>query len=108
MHNKIKILKIIREALEKVSLEKERVEVENNNKDFDSWSIEKKGLEHDGKIFTVILSQLRLTSVKRFRRFIRKISPHQFGLIKDKLVSFLKEDSLPNERNPLVGVSRLD
>ena len=48
-------------------------------------------LEHDGKTFSVILSQLRLISVKRFRRFVRKISPHQFELIKDKLVNFLKE-----------------
>ncbi len=48
-------------------------------------------LEHDGKIFSVILSQLRLISVKRFRRFIRKISPHQFELIQDKLISVLKK-----------------
>lgn len=42
-------------------------------------------LEHEGRVFTIILSQLRLTSVKRFRRFIRKISPHQFSLIQNKL-----------------------
>src|SRR3989344_802891 len=35
-------------------------------------------LEHGGKIYAAILSQLRLVSVKRFRRFIRKISPGQF------------------------------
>ncbi len=28
-------------------------------------------LEHDGQVFSVILSQLRLVSVKRFRRYIR-------------------------------------
>lgn len=85
-------------------------------KDFDQWNSEKKGLEisgpeslqfhereiwwcsiginlgdeHDGKIFSVILSQLRLVSVKRFRRFVRKISPHQFEVIKNKLGSLLK------------------
>lgn len=48
-------------------------------------------LAHDGKIFSVILSQLRLVSVKRFRRLVRKISPHQFALIQDRMVSFLKK-----------------
>lgn len=47
-------------------------------------------LEHEGKTFTVILSQLRLISVKRFRRFVRKISPHQFSLIQDMLVALIK------------------
>ena len=48
-------------------------------------------LEHEGKVFNVILSQLRLTSVKRFRRFVRKISPHQFELIQNKLINFIKK-----------------
>lgn len=48
-------------------------------------------LEHEEKKFTVILSQLRLISVKRFRRFVRKISPHQFSLIQDKLINFIKK-----------------
>ena len=48
-------------------------------------------LTHDGKVFTVILSQLRLISVKRFRRFIRKISPNQFKIIQDKLVRLIKD-----------------
>ena len=39
--------------------------------------------------FSVILSQLRLVSVKRFRRFIRKISPLQFKDIKNSLREFL-------------------
>ena len=47
-------------------------------------------LGHDGKVFTVILSQLRLASVKRFRRLVRKISPHQFELIQNKLINFIK------------------
>jgi mRNA interferase MazF len=46
-------------------------------------------LEHDGTLFAVILSQLRLTSVRRFRRLIRKISPYQFSLIQKKLRYFL-------------------
>src|SRR3989338_8819276 len=48
-------------------------------------------LEHEGKTFTIILSQLRLTSLKRFRRFVRKISPHQFELIQNKLINFIKK-----------------
>lgn len=48
-------------------------------------------LKYKGRVFTVILSQLRLTSVKRFRRFVRKISPHQFGLIQNKLTAFLQD-----------------
>ncbi len=48
-------------------------------------------LKHDGKVFSVILSQIRLVSVKRLRRFVRKISPHQFELIQDKLINFLKK-----------------
>ena len=48
-------------------------------------------LEYNGKVFSVILSQLRLISVKRLHRFVRKISPYQFELIRDKLVSFLKK-----------------
>ena len=47
-------------------------------------------LEHDGKTFSVLLSQLRLLSVKRFRRFLRKISPHQFILIQEKVAGLLK------------------
>ena len=48
-------------------------------------------LEYDGRTFNVILSQLRLLSVRRFRRFIRKISPHQFSVIQDKLVELIKK-----------------
>lgn len=47
-------------------------------------------LNHNGNTFTVILSQIRLVSVKRFRRFIRKISPHQFSIVQDKLINFIK------------------
>ena len=43
-------------------------------------------LEYDGRVFSIILSQFRLVSVKRFRRFVRKISPHQFSIIKERLV----------------------
>lgn len=48
-------------------------------------------LTYNGRTFSVILSQLRLLSVKRFRRLIRKISPHQFSLIKEKLRDFLAD-----------------
>lgn len=50
-------------------------------------------IEHDGRAFAVILSQLRLISVKRFRRLVRKISPHQFALIQDKLIGLIKKQS---------------
>ncbi len=39
--------------------------------------------------FTVILSQLRLISVKRFRRYMKKLSPHQFQIVKSKLIDIL-------------------
>jgi len=47
-------------------------------------------LIYDGKAFTVLLSQIRLLSVKRFRRFIRKISPNQFKLIQKKLIDLIE------------------
>ena len=47
-------------------------------------------LKHDGKVFSIILSQIRLLSVKRLRRFVRKISPSQFSAIKEKLINFLE------------------
>ncbi len=48
-------------------------------------------LRYDNRTFSVILSQLRLVSVKRFRRFVRKISPHQFAAIRNRLISFLRD-----------------
>lgn len=47
-------------------------------------------LQHEQRVYSILLSQMRLLSVKRFRRFIRKISPHQFSLVQDKLVQILK------------------
>lgn len=47
-------------------------------------------LDYEGQTFSVILSQIRLVSVKRFRRLIRKISPGQFRKIKDKMVGLVK------------------
>jgi mRNA-degrading endonuclease toxin of MazEF toxin-antitoxin module len=46
-------------------------------------------LTYQGQEFSVILSQLRLVSVKRFRRFIRKVAPLQFENIKTKLINLL-------------------
>jgi len=37
----------------------------------------------------VILSQLRLVSVKRLKRMLGKLSPKQFGEIKKKIITFL-------------------
>jgi mRNA-degrading endonuclease toxin of MazEF toxin-antitoxin module len=46
-------------------------------------------IDYRGKRFSVLLSQLRIVSIKRFRRFIRKISPYQFSLINGKIVELL-------------------
>lgn len=54
-------------------------------------------LQHDGQIFSVILSQIRLVSVKRFLRLVRKISPHQFGLIQDKMIYLMKYSPTTDE-----------
>lgn len=48
-------------------------------------------LKHGEKEFTVILSQLRLVSIKRFRRLlIGAISPHQFSLVQEKVINLIK------------------
>lgn len=47
-------------------------------------------LFYSGKKYTIILSQLRLVSIKRFRRFIRKISPYQFFLIQEKVINLIR------------------
>lgn len=47
-------------------------------------------LFHDGQTFVVILSQIRLISVKRVRRYIRKISQHQFKIIQNKIIAFIQ------------------
>lgn len=48
-------------------------------------------LNYDNRTFVVILSQLRLVSTKRFRRFIRKISSEHFVEIRQKIIAFLKD-----------------
>ncbi len=63
-------------------------------------------LEHDCIVSSVILSQLKLVSVKRFRRLIRQISQYQFSLIQDKVIDLIK----PSEKTkpPLLeGESQL-
>lgn len=47
-------------------------------------------LDYKSQTFLVILSQMRPVSVKRFHRFVRKISPHQFSLIQDKLINLIR------------------
>ena len=44
-------------------------------------------LTYGGRDSILILSQLRLVSVKRFRRFVRKVSLDHFDLIRAKLRS---------------------
>lgn len=46
-------------------------------------------LIHNKEVSMVILSQLRIVSVKRFCRFIRRISPNQFQIIRSKIKSLL-------------------
>ena len=47
-------------------------------------------LYHDGKTLVVILSQIRLISVKRIRRYMQKISQHQFKIIQNKIIDLIK------------------
>ncbi len=47
-------------------------------------------LYYQGQSYVVILSQLRLVSVKRFRRFIRKISPQQFLIIQQRIKGLMQ------------------
>lgn len=46
-------------------------------------------IKYGEKTSTVILSQIRLLSVKRFRRFVRKISYSQFKAVQNKLQNLL-------------------
>lgn len=46
-------------------------------------------ITYEGVLFSIILSQIRLMSVKRFQRYIRKLSPYQFALVKAKLIILL-------------------
>jgi len=46
-------------------------------------------IRYGEKTSTVILSQIRLLSVKRFRRFVRKISEGQFKTVQNKLQHLL-------------------
>ncbi len=48
-----------------------------------------KTIKYGAKTSTVILSQVRLLSVKRFRRFVRKISYDQFAAVQEKLQNLL-------------------
>jgi mRNA-degrading endonuclease toxin of MazEF toxin-antitoxin module len=41
------------------------------------------------KVFSLSLSQLRLISIKRFRRFIGKISSDEFSIIKNKCLDII-------------------
>jgi mRNA interferase MazF len=44
---------------------------------------------HDDVYFSLMLSQMRLLSVKRFRRYVRKISGYQFALVRAKIILLL-------------------
>ena len=44
---------------------------------------------YNGKIFSILLSQLKLVSVKRLRRFSRKMGRSEFNLILKKLKQIL-------------------
>jgi mRNA interferase MazF len=63
-------------------------------------------IEHDGVTFSVMLSQIRLISVKRFRRYIRKISPQQSLSIQRRFAETcldLKQTEPPGEGRLLDG-----
>lgn len=63
-------------------------------------------LEHRGVVSSVILSQLKLVSVKRFRRLIRQISQYQFALIQNEVINLIRS---PEKTKPplLEGESQL-
>ncbi len=44
---------------------------------------------YEERYFSLMLSQIRLMSVKRFQRYIRKLSPYQFALVKAKIILLL-------------------
>jgi len=46
-------------------------------------------IEHEGILFSAILSQMKLMSIKRFRRFVRKVSRQEWLDIKLKLINLL-------------------
>jgi mRNA-degrading endonuclease toxin of MazEF toxin-antitoxin module len=46
-------------------------------------------IEHDGKTSSVILSQARLASVKRFHRIMTTISTYEFALVRNRLIDML-------------------
>lgn len=55
----------------------------------------------DGKLTqTVLLSQLRLVSAKRFRRYIRKISPFQFTTIQQRVIALITPEK---QTEPHIG-----
>lgn len=54
------------------------------------YSIHYHQIEHNNTVTTLSLSQLKLVSVKRFRRFISKISQYQFSIIQDKIIKLGK------------------
>jgi mRNA interferase MazF len=63
-------------------------------------------IEYDGVIFSVMLSQIRLVSAKRFRRFIRKISPQQLLSINTRFAEVclgIKQTEPPGEGRLLDG-----
>ncbi|MFA7252309.1 MAG: type II toxin-antitoxin system PemK/MazF family toxin [Candidatus Paceibacterota bacterium] len=64
-------------------------------------------LTYDGQVSAVILSQLRIVSVKRFLRFVRKISDDQFDLIWSKVVYLMKRKSRQNDSRPFGAGSPL-
>jgi len=64
-------------------------------------------LTYDGQVSAVILSQLRIVSVKRFLRFVRKISDDQFDLIWSKVIYLMKRKSRQNDSRPFGAGSPL-
>ena len=52
-------------------------------------------LQHNGESSSIILSQIRLISVKRLHRLIRKISPNQYYNIVKILVNILVKNEIP-------------
>ena len=47
-------------------------------------------IEDENQFSSVLLTQIRLLSTKRLRRFVRKISTYEFNFIKGKIIDHIK------------------
>jgi mRNA-degrading endonuclease toxin of MazEF toxin-antitoxin module len=46
-------------------------------------------IDYEGQSSSILLTQIRLLSVKRLRRFVRKISTYDFNIIKGRVIDHI-------------------